>query len=357
MLRRHTGVTKFDTRVSTQVCSPLAPMIRKETAMFRYPALTIIGLVFLSMLLAVGYHRWQVVGESTLSSRTPRYDSAEDVFRQIASGAESDPLLIAEEKESCSGERLKYQKIFESMPVFLRERRSSAPADFPRSCILYIMKKKLQKWKPVDKKCAPGSPSCLTDEYVNVVYNAYGDVFSCLNVPQKELLPKFMTGNGLHLNQPLNVMGFQKKSAVIEKYMNEVFESEEASCRRIAGFIKSFQIDWRNACALISPPENPVLSFFIFAAFYKEIEKQILVDDDKIKQLLTFQALTETPQKVLEIFQKYQKEKKQNQSYQEFLSHHNRAAHEQFLRLYKAADDLEKAFKEGTCVSESFLAP
>jgi hypothetical protein len=346
MLRRHTGVTNFDTFASTLVRSPLWVFRRSQKAMLRYPVTTIFALVFLSMSLAVLFHFWQ----NNLTLRAPAFTNESETL------LDSDPLFSPEEKESCVHERLKYQKTFELMPVFLRERRSSAPTDFPRSCLIYIMKKRMQKWKPVDKKCAPGSPACLTEEYINVVYNAYGDVFNCMNIPQKELLPKFMSENGLHLNQFLNVMGFQKNEALIEKYKQEVIDSEEPACRRIANLIKGFKVDLQSDCALMTPPENPVLSFFLFAAFYKEVEKQILVEDDKIKQFLTFQALSEKPEKVMQTYQRYLREKKAEQSYQDFLSHHERASHEQFLRLLKSVQELDKAFKEGTCVSESFLA-
>ena len=41
---------------------------------------------------------------------------------------------------------------------------------------------------------------CVTEEYSTAVYNAFVDVTQCLNIPQKELLPKFFNESGMHIN-------------------------------------------------------------------------------------------------------------------------------------------------------------
>ena len=43
----------------------------------------------------------------------------------------------------------------------------------------------------------PKKTHCITPEYVQSVYNSYVDVLDCLDIPQKDLLPKLFNESGM----------------------------------------------------------------------------------------------------------------------------------------------------------------
>ncbi len=259
--------------------------------MNRYPFLTLFFFVGLSMAIAVGYASFQqsdleskIEGQESFAKAQSFSAQAKNVVREIANAGEvgTEELkscqcvprgrrvsgYLVREKETCAKETLAYQSEFEKMPAMFRERRASSAAEFPRICLVRILNSAEQNILS-DKKCANHAPICVTEEYVNVLYNLYADVFSCFDLPQKEILPWFQVNGGFHLNAKNGVSGLQSTSAEAEKYFQKSIESlsqnQEASCQRLLPFAQKMKLHLTDECFQISPPENPLLSFLIFA--------------------------------------------------------------------------------------------
>ncbi|MFZ4403567.1 MAG: hypothetical protein ACOYOK_05635 [Pseudobdellovibrionaceae bacterium] len=95
-------------------------------------------------------------------------------------------------------------------------------AQVPRKCIAFTMKnfaldilKAAQTRSNSFGYCEsdqgaprPGNYApCVTEDYVNVVYNSFIDIADCMDLPQKLILPKIFNESGFHLNAiaPLRV--------------------------------------------------------------------------------------------------------------------------------------------------------
>jgi len=309
----------------------------------------IILFVVLSMSTAVFYQRAQFSDSFSTQAKNMVREIASvssEVSEEIKncqcvpSGKGIAPYLT-EEKENCQPGSLAYQKEFEKMPPLFRQRRASSPAEFPRLCVVRLLNKSLQPPWLNEKKCASQVPLCVTDEYVNVVYNFYADVFSCFDLPQKETLPWFLVNGGFHLNSKNGVSGLELTKAEAEKYfasaLRKIASTDEGSCQRLLPYARKIKLDFKNDCFQISPPENPLLSFLIFAEKYSDSRKQMTSflaaqkkpgysydDEEHLLQMLTLQSLA-------------------GASKNDFID-----------KMNQAVKELNRDFKEGTCVSDSF---
>ncbi|MEN0057688.1 MAG: hypothetical protein AAGB31_02545 [Bdellovibrio sp.] len=241
-----------------------------------------------------------------------------------------------ETAEQCGPERNYLLKDLKKIsPVFLRT-RLQAKADMPsRECISYIMQNfiPLNAKSPAMSQCkdAEGNalsaptrgekekgffPPCVTEEYVNSVYNSLMDVGDCLNVPIKELLPKLYNESGLHLNAlgggmdggvgQLTVTalsevfsrynGESRFPSSLDWYVREMKKSAKESCRRIVAEKNIYQLPvpegkklciygeaqdencyapWSlaNRCVVMAAPESPLRNVLFTAVFYRNMLK------------------------------------------------------------------------------------
>lgn len=223
---------------------------------------------------------------------------------QCALAALDSPHFQFENWEECGIGRSYFREDLEKLPPVFREHRARAPADFPRICMTFMMKRQFPKSdlepKSYFAKCEKpeGTPErgnykpCVTETYVNTVYNIYSDVTSCFGVPQKDLLPKILTESGFHMNAL--GMGFDAGVAQLtgpaidhanyqfKKFQDRAASSEKESCRRIKSSIQklkplpvSKEIGVTNRCGLISPPENPLKNLFYMAIKYNQDQTAI----------------------------------------------------------------------------------
>lgn len=129
---------------------------------------------------------------------------------------------------------------------------------------------------------------CVTENYVNMTYNVFQDVTECLNISQKELLPKFFNESGLHINAygggrdagmgQLTGAAIRVTKSVLSKYVEEMQKSGKASCERILNVRSAWEdIDPSpyQRCNLMGTPENPLRNLLYSGIFYKENVKMI----------------------------------------------------------------------------------
>lgn len=135
-----------------------------------------------------------------------------------------------------------------------------------------------------------GHKACVTEGYVNLIYNSLVDVADCLDVPAKFIAPKLSNESGLHVNAfgLVNDGGIgqftdQALADVAQNYDNykgKITGSEKESCKRlrsIAGVVpasgKDILFSDANRCHAISTPPNPLRSLVYYGIFYHSTKR------------------------------------------------------------------------------------
>jgi hypothetical protein len=197
----------------------------------------------------------------------------------------------------------------------------------PRECVSFIMQNFIGLDSPSGAiaRCSTDKnknstlttgykPACVTDNYVNAVYNSLADVTDCLNINMKELLPKLYNESGLHVNTLgggydagvgqltvsalrevyMRYNGIPKNPTSLEWYMREIAKSPKESCKRIVKQKSAYTVavpkgkkfcaygDPENAncyqpwiadhrCTVISTPDNPLRNILYTGIFYRSM--------------------------------------------------------------------------------------
>lgn len=223
----------------------------------------------------------------------------------------------------CSDDR-KYLE--NSLKLVHPDFRSTRPAPTngtpPRECVSFIMQNFIGLEAPSGAiarcngtKLAMGfKPACVTDTYVNAVYNSLADVTDCLNINMKELLPKLYNESGLHVNTlgggydagvgqltvsalrevHMRYNGIPKNPTSLEWYMREIAKSPKESCKRIVKQKSAYTFaipkgkkfcaygdadngtcyqPWiaDHRCSVITTPENPLRNVLYTGIFYRSM--------------------------------------------------------------------------------------
>lgn len=243
--------------------------------------------------------------------------------------------LEFENRSQCNINRL-YMEHPETKYSSPREIDDLDSAEIPRKCILFSMKYFAEKitgatdsLSPSFAKCSSsmGFPDhgqlapCMTEEYVNGVYNSFIDVMDCFEVPQKLVTPLIFFESGFHTNsfvpfQEINNKGVfsdlirypSRKYAPngetnliggragvglldqwslsevknhIEFWRAKMTVSTRKSCQRLRKskeeFPRSSRIHLSNEmrCALINPSTNPLESMIYLGVLFKSRMTQI----------------------------------------------------------------------------------
>lgn len=367
--------------------------------MFKTPKVFIVFFVLLSMAIAIVYHHWPQIKAGQFLTKKQKEISFEfgKIKRDIASQNQNEmdelkscqclsdstqlAFLQIEDKESCKLESLKFQKSFETMPGIFKEPRSQHINDFPRLCVIYALKqtdKLTTKDKKAQNSCHEGNYLCVTNEYVNVMYNSFGEVMNCLNIPQKDVFPYLFFRSRFQINQQFGAAGLNSQNIEVvknlfEKQKENLKSMDSIHCQRIYNYIKDIPLNDSNQCYLSQVPENPILSFYLFAILFRENQTQVneLVDqiehkeklkkfgkfdteNDQLKITLTLTAIQFGFEKTKLLFQSYLLNANEGQSFQNFVIAEN-PKDEFFSQLIAVTLQLNREFKEGTCVSDSFL--
>ncbi|HND85866.1 MAG TPA: hypothetical protein PLU50_08675, partial [Pseudobdellovibrionaceae bacterium] len=173
-----------------------------------------------------------------------------------------------------------------------------------------------QSGYPIRKNRAP----CVTEDYVNLVYNAFQDVTDCMGIPQKLVLPKLLNESGFHINAmaPLRALDAEGKiiktvltppfteeqkkgriiggdagvgqltgsalrdiNATINDWTVYINGSEKASCQRLKTYLgkipsqENVHPEVENRCSLMSMPQNPVYSFILWGVLFNNNQASI----------------------------------------------------------------------------------
>lgn len=220
-------------------------------------------------------------------------------------------------------------------PDFLKTRQITQEGVIPRACVQFVMHNFINaKTSPSSSygSCYHSDGSrrglphrgegdvgmyqpCITEEYVNSVYNSLIDVSDCLNVPIKELTPKLYNESGFHVNtlgpDADGGVGQLTRSALQEIFMRygnnpgspstltyfltEMGKSNKASCQRILARKSAYTFSlpagkrlcmiheedeacfrpWmvQHRCEFMDGPENPLRNILMTAIFYRSMHK------------------------------------------------------------------------------------
>jgi hypothetical protein len=201
----------------------------------------------------------------------------------------SEPWL--ESSKDCPASRDYMESSLDTLPSDFRGSRATPPADFPRSCISYIMGQATDRRSTSYARCPNprGAPikgnykACTTEQYVNTVYNSFGDVSACMGYPQKDLVPQLYLESNFEMNRlgpswdggigQLTGPAISFANSQFSAYQNQVISSQSGACERIATYVSTLKkvspsVDQR--CSLLMPPQNPIENLFYIGIVYGE---------------------------------------------------------------------------------------
>ncbi len=135
-----------------------------------------------------------------------------------------------------------------------------------------------------------GHKACVTEGYVNLVYNSLIDVADCLDVPARFIAPKLSNESGLHVNafglvNDGGIGQFTDQALVdvaqnYQTFKNRISSSTKDSCKRlrsIPGAVPNSAADIMtadaNRCHAISTPPNPLRSLVYYGIFYHSTKR------------------------------------------------------------------------------------
>jgi hypothetical protein len=148
-----------------------------------------------------GFERAEALAASAMGKNEPGND--EQICHCLARGQSQHWLQFDELSDSCS----QFQAWEKISPLY-RGTRTASSVDFPRACVLAAL--------PTDH--------CRTESRVNVLYNAYSDAFSCLDLPRKEWWPWWVSSGLLEVSA---------KSGIGPGPAPAAIANESAACRRL----------------------------------------------------------------------------------------------------------------------------
>ena len=199
--------------------------------MFHFPKYYIFIFVGLSVLTAYGIHRHQLKQSQGLTHGLNTV-AGERKFASVPAeerdaSAANISLESFEDMSSCGPERMHLESSLSQISPLFREQRSQSSTEFPRQCLTYMMRQTSETSAQAGRKWAYcqdshsdllndqvsefGSP-CVTKNYVNSIYNFFGDVSDCLETPQRAQLPEIFTLSGGHIN----ALGFNQEAGLAQ---------------------------------------------------------------------------------------------------------------------------------------------
>lgn len=205
--------------------------------------------------------------------------------------------------DKCTKDRLYFQTNLKKIDsLFLKTRNSKEGGEFPMSCVAYVMRSFMDSSKKPSRfysfcnqsagqPLRPKKTHCVTEEYVTSVYSSYVDIMNCLDIPQRDLIPKLFNESGFHINtlgagmdagvgqltgpaiaSVQQVANFDGKNMTwLEMFKEEISKSVKPSCQRIAkmpGLFKKISTESSQRCGLIAVPENPLKNVLYTGIFY-----------------------------------------------------------------------------------------
>jgi hypothetical protein len=116
---------------------------------------------------------------------------------------------------------------------------------------------------------------CVTDQYVNVTYNVFNDISTCMGINPKYLIPKIAHESGFHINAfgagfdsgigQLTGPAIRAVNHHFRTYQNLVINSDQESCKRLRPLLVNQNpapSGTDSRCSLMKAPQNPALNLF-----------------------------------------------------------------------------------------------
>lgn len=214
--------------------------------------------------------------------------------------ASQSSLLSQPERCSPKSGRLYFEdllKLMKKRNSSLIDTRTQVGTDIPRECVVYAQRSRnrLAETKPsksyancMDENSEPSrnvKKPCVTENYANLIHNAYTEVMNCFGLDQKLYFPQIVFESAFHLNAiahnnydsgigqyTQNGIRHIIDNPLTKKIFYNLFQSGKASCNTLAKYIRQ-DLTAQNAkvksrCSFIMPPANPVQSFVFFAVHH-----------------------------------------------------------------------------------------
>lgn len=215
--------------------------------------------------------------------------------------ASIDAVTIVNEKatfQTCNSENKNYfQKNLLSLhPTFTKRNEQDWKRKIPIQCIQVAM----EQFSGSYATCADGKLEskgvrrpCLSEEYVNFVYNAYHDVKDCFSLDPKRSFLQIFVESGFHINaynrsgKDAGIGQFTKAGidrvghSLVNRVYQVISESSNPSCERIASLMGSLAPDSsavKNRCSVLTIPENPYRSL-VMHYLHTLKDQQVLKDE------------------------------------------------------------------------------
>lgn len=380
----------------------------------------------LSVVTAYMVHLWNKSSPSgfvEFASYTPQVlsekvqriiNTSDNVTEELRSYGSK--MTETEDPQNCAIDRNYFERAFQETAPIYREERTKSPNEFPRVCMTYVMRSSFAeaetKLSPSFAICANGSfkkgafKPCVTDQYVNIIYNYFGDITECLGIPQRDMLPQFYYDSGMHINvlgrhgemglAQLSKVSIADAANYVDEYIQEISSSNKSSCQRLKPYLKSLKLnasDKSQVCRMTAAPDSPLYNLFYFAIKYKHDQTLIQklmqrpeynilsrmqklglseeqVDQEQLLQMLTAlssHAGAKTAVKMLsQYLQAAEVEGRQLSlkdfdfseatGFSDYLNKYQDSGFKGYLNfLQQAARELNAVFKEGVCAPDSYL--
>ena len=203
--------------------------------------------------------------------------------------------------QSCTAPSKNYfqKKLLSLNPTFTIRNEQQWTKKIPIQCIQVAM----EQFPGHYATCTNGARQsegvkrpCLTEEYVNFVYNAYHDVKDCFNLDPKRSFLQIYVESGFHINafnrggNDAGIGQFTKAGidhvghSLINRVHQLVSESSNPSCERIASLMGSLAPDAseiKNRCSMLTVPENPYRSLVMH--YLHTIKDQQVLKEELLK--------------------------------------------------------------------------
>lgn len=182
--------------------------------------------------------------------------------------------------EICHNDRKNYleKQIIEKVPqTYLENHENDWEQKIPVKCIQFAQKNFRGSYaicdSPIGKPVVTSVRPCLSQNYTNLIYNAYHDVKNCFNLDPRSSYLQIMIESGFHLNA-INNTGFDAgisqftkngilrvlDTNLLQKTREQLMITSSPSCQRISNVFDDLQkesADINQRCSMMSVPQNP----------------------------------------------------------------------------------------------------
>lgn len=224
--------------------------------------------------------------EQKTQKKLPLKFAGNPVFRLFEGLSEKTASVQYEDRIACDSGRNFYDTQISQYPQIkgLLTERTPSSEEFSQQCVLYSMR---QYSVPKNNFAVcpaasgpaqvPGSKPCITPPLVNLTYNAYMDMTSCLGINPKHLMPKIDFESGYFLNafgpEKEGGIGQLTRTALLEvnsqydRYMQEIQKNtvNQKACERVMAYkdlLVKADVSPEQRCTVIGLPENPIRNIF-----------------------------------------------------------------------------------------------